>query len=88
MMKPKLSKMTCRRVTALVSDYLSHELDPHLQRAFDQHISTCGDCVSFLRTYQKTLEATRALRCEELPADLRNRAAEFVRATTKKKRRK
>lgn len=87
-MKPKLSKVTCKRVTALVSSYLSHELDPRLQRAFDQHISTCNDCVNFVRTYQKTLEATRVLRCDELPVDLRDRALEFVRAKTKKKMRK
>jgi hypothetical protein len=44
--------------------------------------------VRFVRTYQKTLEVTRTLQYEELPAELRDHALEFVRAKTKKKTRK
>ncbi len=82
-MKSKMSHLTCKRVAKLVARYLNHELEAKLQTAFEQHIGDCEDCVGFVNTYRQTVEATRALRCEDLPPDLQQWALEFLRQKIK-----
>jgi hypothetical protein len=71
-------------VTSLIADYLSRELNPNLLRAFDKHISGCQDCIGFLNTYRKTLDALRSLRYDDIPPDLQEKTLEFLRRKTKR----
>ena len=50
----------CEDEVTLIGDYLSSNLDAQVAAAFETHMQACPDCVAFLRTYKKTIEATRA----------------------------
>ena len=50
----------CEDEVTLIGDYLSSNLSAQVAAAFETHMQACPDCVAFLRTYKKTLEATRA----------------------------
>ena len=79
-----LSAETCKELTDLISDYVTGQLKPRLKREFEEHLSICPDCVSFLNSYKKTIALTGALEPTTLPAKVRNNVLDFLR---KKKRR-
>lgn len=82
--KPRPAPVTCKKVTSLIADYLNHDLDPDLLRKFDRHIRGCPDCVGFLNTYRKTLDALRSLRYDDIPPDLQEKTLGFLRKKTKR----
>lgn len=51
---------SCKEEVNLIAGYLSSSLSNQVAAAFEAHMDGCPDCVSFLRTYKKTIEATRA----------------------------
>ena len=51
---------TCATEVALIGDYLASRLSSRVLNAFEKHLKDCPDCASFLRTYKKTIEATRS----------------------------
>lgn len=50
----------CEDEVTLIGDYLSSNLNAQVAATFETHMQACRDCVAFLRTYKKTIEATRA----------------------------
>jgi anti-sigma factor RsiW len=76
-------KITCKQVTSLILDYLSGELSRQQARTFELHLFICPDCVAFLNTYKKTVEATGILKYAEVPADLRRRVREYLKKKMK-----
>jgi hypothetical protein len=50
----------CKEEVTLIGDYLSSSLSARLAAAFETHMQACPDCIAFLQTYKKTIEATRA----------------------------
>src|SRR5262245_39917468 len=81
--KSAKAKLTCERVTALIRDYLSGELDSDLASTFEEHLRRCTDCVAFLNTYKQTVQAVQSLSYEEMPAEMQIRARQFLRAKMK-----
>ncbi len=77
-------RITCRQVTSLILDYLAGELSGQKARMFEQHLFICPDCVAFLNTYKKTVEATGILKYAEVPTDLRQRVREYLKKKMKK----
>jgi anti-sigma factor RsiW len=78
--KPKrLTKETCKQISALVLAYLNDELSPHRKREFQQHLKICPDCVNFLKTYKKTIQATGTLSLDEMPSKVRDNIWQFLR---------
>jgi anti-sigma factor RsiW len=75
----KVADRTCEQISALVLDYVSNRLNRRVKREFEQHLSICPDCVSFLKTYKKTIAATDSLRVPTLPAKLRKNVLAFLR---------
>ena len=53
------AEIACKELLALFPDYLSLELDSELRLVFERHLANCPDCGVLLKTYQKTIEATR-----------------------------
>jgi Putative zinc-finger len=51
---------SCKEEVTLIGDYLSSSLSNRVGAAFETHMQACPDCVAFLQTYKKTMEATRA----------------------------
>jgi len=54
------SAITCKKEVEFIADYLSSDLDLQQSKAFENHLKICGDCITFLETYKKTIELTRA----------------------------
>jgi anti-sigma factor RsiW len=50
---------SCRAAICLIGEYLSGSLDSRLRASLDAHLGNCPDCAAFLKTYRKTIEATR-----------------------------
>ncbi len=78
------TKALCKRVTSLIADYLNGELDAKTRAALETHLSECDNCVAFLSTYKKTVQAVQSLRYEDLPPDLQRRALQLVRKRLKR----
>lgn len=74
----------CREITNLLLDYMAGELNPETVAAFEDHLHLCPDCVAFLNTYKKTVQVTRSLRYESIPAELERRVRRFLRERTQK----
>lgn len=68
----------CREITDLLLDYMTGGLDPETVSAFQDHLRLCPDCVAFLNTYKKTVQLTRSLRYESIPAELERRVRRFL----------
>lgn len=71
---------TCEQVTSLVLDYLRGTLDSGTALALDRHFRICPDCVSFVETYRKTIQATESLAYEAIPSEMVERVKRFLRA--------
>ncbi len=74
-----LTNRTCKQMADLIYAYLNNSLNPDVKKDFEQHLQICPDCVSFLNTYRKTVEVTRAVRAREIPADVRKNILAFLR---------
>ena len=49
--------MTCRECSEFLSDYLDGELDAVVRASFDQHLSRCPNCVTYLDQFAATIRA-------------------------------
>jgi anti-sigma factor RsiW len=69
-------RVTCREVAELLVDFVEGTLPEMQMLMLQRHICACPPCMFYLETYQTTIEVTRALPEEPLPAefDLRLRA--------------
>ena len=74
-----LTNKTCRQISDLVFDYLNEKLTPAAKRDFEQHLSICPDCVSFISTYRKTVAVTGSVKVEQLPPKVRENILGFLR---------
>jgi anti-sigma factor RsiW len=74
-----ITPRTCREITKLIADYLNDRLPAAVKRDFAQHLRICPDCVSFLKTYRKTVAAAQSIPIEEVPAKVRKNVLDFLR---------
>ena len=74
-----LTNKTCRQISDLVLDYLNEKLTPATKRDFEQHLSICPDCVSFLNTYKMTVAVTTSVKVEQLPPKVQGNILAFLR---------
>ena len=69
----------CRSVVGLVIDYVTGGLGGELAKKFKEHLRDCPDCVAFLNTYRKTIQATRSLGYQAIPKEARERLHKILR---------
>jgi len=81
--RSKNAKITCQQITALIVDYVTGELNAETTLAFKAHLQKCPDCIAFLSTYQKTVQAAQSLRYESIPLQMRRRVRQFLRERIK-----
>jgi len=79
----KNANITCQHITALILDYVTGELNAETALAFKAHLRKCPDCIAFLSTYQKTVQAAQSLRYESIPLQMRRRVRQFLRERIK-----
>lgn len=68
----------CGVWTAFIYNYSRGSLGKRRSRAFKSHIKDCAGCNSFLDNYQKAIDITRALQCQDLPRELKNKIETFL----------
>lgn len=52
--------MTCREFAEFLAEYESSEMSPTTRARFDAHLAECEDCVAYLESYRRTIEAARS----------------------------
>ncbi len=65
--------MNCRRVIALIIDHESGMLDLQTAAVWDAHLLDCNDCIAFLETYRRSVEAVRSIPSKEISHEARSR---------------
>ena len=76
--------LTCEQVTGLIIGYLAGVLDPDLTAAFEAHLRDCDDCIAFLNTYKRTIDAAQGLRYEDVPAEMEARVRQSLETVTRR----
>lgn len=68
--------MTCAELIAFLAEYLEGRLDEKTRTLFEEHLGECPDCVTYLESYETTLDLVALSRmtedaiAEEVPEDL------------------
>ncbi len=60
----------CKRIFALLSEYLDAELPADSCDEIEAHLKDCPPCLEFLESLRKTVELCRGFRPGELPGPL------------------
>jgi|YNPBryBLVA2012_1023415.scaffolds.fasta_scaffold01212_5 anti-sigma factor RsiW len=74
----------CRRIFALLSEYLDAELPAETCEQIAAHLKDCPPCVEFLESLKKTIELCRELEGEERPGPLGEAARRELQALYRK----
>ena len=77
--KKILTNKTCEQISDLVLGYWRDELPASIRRDFEQHLSVCPDCASFLNTYKKTVGVANTIEPEKMPQKVRANILRFLR---------
>ena len=54
-----MTKLECKQIFAMLSEYLDRELPTDLCETIDQHIADCAPCVEFVKSLEKTVAYCR-----------------------------
>ena len=52
---------TCKDFVGFLADYLEDSLSAEQRRVFDAHLEACPACVTYLKTYQETIQLGQAV---------------------------
>ena len=63
--------MTCIELVELVTDYLEGSMPADERARFDEHISWCEGCTTYLEQFRITIRLTGMLTEEEIAPDAR-----------------
>lgn len=74
----------CRRIFAMLSEYLDGELPGDTCEEIAAHIRDCPPCVEFLESLRKTVKLCRALQAGEQPEPLSETTRRELRALYEK----
>ncbi|HET7183667.1 MAG TPA: sigma-70 family RNA polymerase sigma factor [Terriglobales bacterium] len=69
----------CKRLFAMLSDYLDQEIDPSLCDSVDGHLGDCPPCKAYLASLEETVRRCRRHCTEELKTEVRARVRELIR---------
>ena len=74
------SKLNCRDVVVLITDYLEGQLQPDLHRAFEAHIAGCPGCKNYIEQMRQTIAMLRTLTQEPMFPETQEELLHFFRA--------
>ncbi len=72
--------LTCEELVSLLAEYLEGSLDPKTARELERHLDGCASCLNFLKTYKTTTAWVKEITYEEMPEELKERLASFLKA--------
>lgn len=56
-----MTKLECKQIFAMLSEYLDRELPADLCETIDTHIAGCPPCVEFVKSLEKTVAYCRGV---------------------------
>jgi anti-sigma factor RsiW len=71
---------TCQAELVTLSRYLEGDLTPRKARALEQHLAACSCCATLADSLRDAIARCRSAEVRRIPADVRARARERVRA--------
>lgn len=72
-------ELTCKEVVEIVTDYLEGALSPEDRARFDQHLTQCDGCTSYLEQMRETIRLSGMLTEEQVPVAQRERLRQAFR---------
>ena len=79
MTMPDLGGLSCKEMVELVTDYIEGAMAPDLRRRFDQHLSVCHPCVTYVDQMRQTIAALGKLPEESVPQPAMNALLDHFR---------
>lgn len=73
--------LRCKRLFALLSDYIDQELDPALCSEIKTHFGSCAPCEAYLASLEETVRRCKIHCTEELKAKVRRQVRKLVQAS-------
>jgi anti-sigma factor RsiW len=64
--------MSCKELVELVTNYLEDALPPEERLRFEEHLSVCPGCVTYVEQMRETVLVVGNLREESIPPDKRD----------------
>jgi anti-sigma factor RsiW len=71
--------MTCAELVRYLSDYIDQDLDEELRAEAQQHLATCDQCHTVLRTTKRTIDLLREVGSRPMPAERRRAVLARIR---------
>lgn len=75
-------ELTCAEVVEVITDYLERRMPAHDRERFEEHLSFCDGCATYLEQMRATIAATGRLRLEDFPTSLEERLLSAFRDWT------
>ena len=57
----------CKRIFAMLSDYLDAQLPAKNCRALERHLKGCKPCITYLESFRDTVDACRRYQVPRIP---------------------
>ncbi len=70
--------MYCQDCVDLLADYLEGSLPEPKKLAFEEHLSYCPPCITFVRTYRATTRVCRDQLARNIPEEVSTRLHQFL----------
>jgi anti-sigma factor RsiW len=67
MTAPDLGGLTCKEIVELVTEYVEETLPVDMRTRFDQHLSVCQPCVTYVDQMRQTIATLGRLPEESVP---------------------
>jgi anti-sigma factor RsiW len=64
--------MSCKELVELVTNYLEDALPPEERLRFEEHLTVCPGCVTYVEQMRETVLVVGNLREESIPPDKRD----------------
>lgn len=64
--------MNCMELVGLVTDYLDGSMPDAQRAAFDEHVSACEGCTTYLEQFRITIRSTGMLTEEQMAPEARD----------------
>jgi anti-sigma factor RsiW len=74
---PNSQELSCQELVELLTDYLEGRLSPGEKARFEEHLTICEGCQTYLDQMRQTIRALGRLTEETIPPDAR---AELLQA--------
>lgn len=72
-------EITCREVVEIVTDYLEGAMSSTDRSRFEEHVSSCDGCTTYLHQMRETIRLTGMLSEEQIPAEQKRSLLEAFR---------